>query len=293
MATDKSELARLRADVKRQQRLVRAKMRRAEKNYRVDWDLKSNKSVAPIADLTKVNRYTGSQLNSILKKQSEFLSRKTILRADARGRVLPPNLVAENLKLDKKFYDMAQKQWAKFKDIPAYHHDEKFGDGQTLDDIRRQRTPDWGIGSHDMSDSIGNVQRRKTFGSIRDADALKKLNKTLAERLADKQFWRHRQDKIMDSVMKQLSLFGDVGMNIYDKVADMSPKARELLLNDRRFMDSLSTSYELIKMGLKPPDGDSIEDVRLRNDLADIDRRIRWAEDRVNYKPKKKVKRRK
>ena len=144
-----------------------------------------------------------------------------------------------------------------------------------------------------MSDSIGNVQRRKTFGSIRDSDALKKLNKTLAERLADKQFWRHRQDKIMDSVMKQLSLFGDVGMNIYDKVADMSPKASELLLNDRRFMDSLSTSYELIKMGLKPPDGDSIEDVRLRNDLADIDRRIRWAEDRVNYKPKKRVKRRK
>ena len=123
MATDKGELARLRADVKRQQRLVRAKMRRAEKNYRVDWDLKSNKSVAPIADLTKVNRYTGSQLNSILKKQSDFLSRKTILRADARGRVLPPNLVAENLKLDKKFYEKAQRQWAKFKDIPAYHHD--------------------------------------------------------------------------------------------------------------------------------------------------------------------------
>ena len=123
MATDKSELARLRADVKRQQRLVHAKMRRAEKNYRIDWDLKSNKSVAPIADLKKVNRYTATQLKSVLKKQSDFLSRETILRADARGRVLPPNLVAENLKLDKKFYEKAQRQWAKFKDIPAYHHD--------------------------------------------------------------------------------------------------------------------------------------------------------------------------
>ena len=72
MATDKSELARLRADVKRQQRLVHAKMRRAEKNYRIDWDLKSNKSVAPIADLKKVDRYTAKQLNSVLKKQSDF-----------------------------------------------------------------------------------------------------------------------------------------------------------------------------------------------------------------------------
>ena len=293
MATDKGELARLRADVKRQQRLVRAKMRRAEKNYRVDWDLKSNKSMAPIADLKKVNRYTGSQLNSVLKKQSDFLSRKTIMRADARGRVLPPNLVAENLKLDKQFYEKAQRQWARFKDIPAYHHEERFGDGQTLDDIRKQRTPDWGLGAHDMSDSIGNVQRRKTFGSIRDADALRKLNKTLAERVADKQFWQHRQDKIMNSVMDQLSLFGDTGIKIYDKVADMSPKARELLLTDRRFMDSLSTSYERIKMGFQIPDGDSIEDVRLRNDLSDIDRRIRWVEDRVNYKPKKNGKRRK
>ena len=293
MATDKSELARLRADVKRQQRLVRAKMGRAEKNYRVDWDLKSNKSVAPIADLKKVNRYTATQLKSVLKKQSDFLSRKTILRPDARGRILPSNLVAENLKLDKQFYEKAQRQWAKFKDIPAYHHEERFGDGQTLDDIRKQRTPDWGLGAHDMSDSIGNVQRRKTFGSIRDADALKKLNKTLAERLADKQFWQHRQDKIMNSVMDQLSLFGDIGLKIYDKVADMSPKARELLLTDRRFMDSLSASYERIKMGFQIPEGDSIEDVRLRNDLSDIDRRIRWAEDRVNYKPKKNIKRRK
>ena len=293
MATDKGELARLRADVKRQQRLVRAKMRRAEKNYRIDWDLKSNKSVAPIADLKKVNRYTGSQLNSILKKQSDFLSRKNILRADARGRVLPPDLVAVHLKLDKQFYDMAQKHWDKFKDIPAYHHDERFGDGQTLDDIRKQRTPDWGLGAHDMSDSIGNVQRRKTFGSIRDADALRKLNKTLAERIADKQFWQHRQDKIMNSVRDQLSLFGDIGLKIYDKVADMSPNARELLLADRRFMDSLSVSYEGLRMGFQIPDGDSIEDVRLRNDLSDIDRRIRWAEDRVNYKPKKTKRRHK
>ena len=46
-------------------------------------------------------------------------------------------------------------------------------------------------------------------------------------------------------------------------------------------------------MGFQIPDGDSIEDVRLRNDLSDIDRRIRWAEDRVNYKPKKNGKSRK
>lgn len=286
MATDKGELARLRADVKRQQRLVRAKMARAEKNN-VNWDLRANRNIAPIADIKKVNRYTASQLKSVLRKQDAFLSRRNVLVGDVKGRVLPPDLVNENKKLDSRFYDKARRQWDKFKNIPAYHTEEKFGDSQTLEDIRLQRTPDTGLGSHDETNSIGNVRRRKSYSSIRDADALKAINDSLSAKLADPKYWEHKQEKIMGSVMQQLSLFGDTGLAIYDKVADMSPKARELLLTDRRFMDSLRVSYDLLKMGFEIMDDESMMSQQLRVEISDINRRIRWSEDRVNYKPKK------
>ena len=284
MATDKSELARLRADVKRQQRLVRAKMARADKNYRVDWDLRSNQRQTPIVDPKKVDRYTAKQLNSVLAKQNKFLDRKNILRADAKGHILPAKDVAENMALMRKYYSLAHNEWNKFKDIPAYHSEERFGDGQTLEDIRKQRTPDHGLGA--SSDSLGNVKPSRKYSSVRDADALRKLNEGLRDKVKPGYFDR-RHERMMQAIAEQLSLFGGKGEEVYDKIADMTPKARKLLLTDRRFMDSLTANYERIKAGYELGDNDSIEAQVIATEFNDIDRRIRWAEDRSKTKPRR------
>ena len=270
-------LAELRGVVRQNQRLVRAKMLRATRKGRVDWELGPNIKSVPLTDRSKFMKYTEKQLLAQIGRQKQFLDRNNILVADSRGKILPSTAIRVNRKLERQWAAKAQSEWLRYKDVPAY--DERWGETQTLEDIRIQRTPNWGLGSKDASKYTGNAKVRKSYGGVKDAKALEAINKALLDKLRPDYFER-QQGKQLETIKQQLSIFGDIGIDIYDKVADLDGKALNLLLADNRFWASMSANYERIKSGYMLTDDDSVESQVLKGEFHDINRRLNWARNK-------------
>lgn len=245
MAT-KAELAALRKQVMAGQSRVKRKMSRAAREHGVKWNLQRNASAVVLVDSAKVKRYTEKQLRSVLAKQEAFISRKNIIRADAYGRVLNPELVRKNRSLELRWENKAQREWARVADVPAYL--EEYGRGQTLDTLRKTHTPSMGLGAHDESESLGNVSRRQSYRSIRSEAALERINEALEHKLRS-EYFDERKQRLMSSLEQQLSIYGDRGIELYDRIGDLGDNELKLLIEDPAFWRATKVTYELIKAG--------------------------------------------
>ena len=275
-----AELAALRKQVMAAQSRVKRKMAHAAREHGVDWSLKRNAKVVVLVDSSKVKRYTERQLRTALARQEAFISRKNIIRADTYGRVLSPELVRKNRSLELRWENKAKREWSRVADVPAYT--EEWGRGQTVDTLRWTHTPSMGLGAHDESESLGNVRRRQSYRSLRNEAALERLNEALEHKLKS-EYFDEREQRLMSSLEQQLSIFGDRGIELYDRIGELNANSLKLLIEDPAFWRATKVTYELIKAGytgdISADDG--LGDITLNhflgNEAKTMDRRIEWA----------------
>ena len=243
LMASQDELARLRAEVRKGQRQVRAKMRYAAKHNRVEWDIKHNLAKVPLADFKKVDRYTEKQLKAFIDKQNKFLSRTNVLVGDSHRRLLPPEDVRENRRLEHLWVKKAKEYWGQFKDLPM-----SFLDGfqrQTLDTVREIRTPSVGLGS---SSNFTVARPHNSFSGVANAGKLKAINEALKEKLEPDYFDKLNQ-RNLESAATMLSAYGVKGDRYTDKLVNLSDRELAIMFADRRFWDALKANYQRWRSG--------------------------------------------
>ena len=264
-----TEVEQLRAELRRSQRLVRAKMRRAVDN-RVDWDIQANLSKVPLVNSNNIRRLNTIQLNAALNRQKSFRSRKTILVGDNRQRLLSPAKV-------RRYRENESKAIKRTREVERLIDFTNTNVSKAAEKATQPKPKQY------SGDKFHTGARgRSSFGGVRGDKALDKLIGVQKKR-ASKKGQLKSLHNTYTTVNEILSHMGGVGNSIGHKLNGLSDEASLILVNDRPFWDSLVLDYELIKAGLIDSKTSSINgDGFHETALSTLDSRIGVANDRAD-----------
>ena len=244
-----SALGDARHEARRLRRRVQKKMYRLEVNKNVDWDEPVNKKYNVLPSLESLNRMTLKQVQSSIAKMEKFTSRTTQYYGDVEGRILNPKAVFKYKNEENKWLKKSAKEFAKYKDIPAYNAKDK----QTVGDIWLQRTPSFGF--QDLGTANPLRVKKRVLANLTNGRALKKLTQDLQKKNNPNYFKRlgkaHRKET--GQMLKRIG--SGEAKRIQDMIDGLNDEAFNLLWNDSRFANALSMAYEIVMAEIEKDTG--------------------------------------
>lgn len=260
-----SALGDARHQARMMRRRVQKKMYRLEVNKNVDWDEPVNRKYHVLPSLDKLDRMNMQQVKASIDKMEKFVSRSTQYYGDVEGRIMDPKKVFKYQNEEKKWIKKSAKEFAKYKDVPAFNGSDK----QTVFDLWMQRTPTFGF--QDLGNANPLRVKKRDLSHVTSENSLGKLTANLHTKNSNGYF-----KKLSESHRKETAQMLDkIGTGDAKKlkalIKGLNDQAFNLMWSDARFAQALSMAYAItLSEDMKDEGGD--EGVRAHINHSDQDR---------------------
>lgn len=263
MATDREQLDQLRALARARHRAVTGKISRLNRQAGV---VVSGTKADPRRNLSKIKRYTASQLRTYINQLDSFNARSTQFVPSANRKPIQVDLWKKYKNLERRYNQRVNEQFEQVKDVflPAV--------GQTLGERMAMITP----AHRQLTNPAVNAPYRPAEVQSRNVSSEKALRRLIAQK--QNQLKVSYRKKLIDDARSQFSKMADIinRRDLADDVANLSDAQFEVLWNYTPFASAIGINYEVIQAMLsnkeKPYHSDS-----LRNAVASQKSLIEWA----------------
>lgn len=258
-----SNLENLRAQALANQKRVARKLRRQIKQHHI----KEKYVPAPQTSREHVRKLNTRQLEKLIERQENFMSRKNQWWGDRKGRPLPLKEVRDYLNVVRGWNKVKAEDFKTWGNLSAYiDPDRNIPNWRLQDEWKRTRKHNL-MGNDPIAWSYPKVH------GFENAEALVERTNKLRKRL-EPGYMAKYEKAVEENAREMLVKRGDFG-NLAESFDNMSAKARRKLLHDGGFWTALKMMYEMLKYDVQTVDwarsifSDQYYDIRERMNFYD------------------------